>query len=302
MRTIFLSRPTQSATTAMSARAGYLLPLLPFSALVLHIGGGGYGDFTGVFAFPSIVGYQNKGFDNSGYNIAGNTFLTIGKAADEMTLGDLVPNDEFVNSSIQFMTAGGANAKTTFKGKSVTAKYVYWTAGDDPEEGPGWYLAVDDDGEVNQNALSLPMGTGFLVSRNASETDAQLVYSGEVNAAPVTKELPSSGYNVIGNCCPTDLKIGDITPNEDFVNSSIQFMTPGGANAKTTFKGKSVTAKYTYWTAGDDPEEGPGWYLAVDDDGEINQNDLVDIPAGAGFLVSRNASEPDATVTLPSAL
>ena len=219
-----------------------------------------------------------------------------------MTLGDLVPNDEFVNSTIQFMTAGGANAKTTFKGKTVTAKYIYWTAGDDPEEGAGWYLDADGDGEINQNGVSLPMGTGFLVSRGASETDAQLVYSGEVNTEPVTPSLPNAGYNLVGNCCPTDLTLGDITPNESFINSTIQFMTPGGANAKTTFKGKTVTAKYIYWRAGDDPEEGPGWYLDADGDGEINQNDLVTIPAGGGFLVSRGASEATATVTLPSAL
>ena len=129
--------------------------------------------FIGRSSRIDIVGYQNKGFENSGYNIAGNTFLTIGKAADELTLGDIVPNDEFVNSSIQFMTAGGANAKTTFGGKTVTAKYVYWTAGDDPEEGPGWYLAVDDDGEVNQNELvTIPAGAGFLVSRPAAEASA----------------------------------------------------------------------------------------------------------------------------------
>ena len=249
-----------------------------------------------------MVGNQNKGFENSGYNIAGNTFLPVGKTADQMTLGDLVPNEEFVNSSIQFMTAGGANAKTTFKGKSVKAKYTYWTAGDDPEEGPGWYLEADGDGEVNQNSVSIPMGTGFLVSRMGSEADANLVFAGEVNTEPVTPSLPNAGYNLVGNCCPTDLKLGDITPNAAFVNSSIQFMTAGGANAKTTFKGKSVKAKYTYWTAGDDPEEGPGWYLEADGDGEVNQNELVDIPAGGGFLVSRMGSETTATVTIPSAL
>ena len=219
-----------------------------------------------------------------------------------MTLGDLVPNDEFVNSSIQFMTPGGANAKVSFGGKQVKAEYTYWTAEDDPEDGAGWYLAADEDAEVNQKDVALPMGTGFLVSRNASETDAQLVYSGEVNTAPVTRELPTTGYNLVGNCCPTDLKIGDITPNDEFVNSSIQFMTPGGANAKVSFGGKQVKAEYTYWTAEDDPEDGAGWYLAADEDAEVNQNELVTIPAGAGFLVSRNASEPDATVTLPSAL
>ena len=250
----------------------------------------------------SIVGYQNKGFENTGYNIAGNTFLTIGKAADEMTLGDLVPNEDFVASSIQFMTAGGANVKTTFKGKTVTAKYIYWTADDDPEEGAGWYLSADGDGEVNQNSVALPMGSGFLVSRLGSEADANLVFSGEVNSQPVTPSLPNSGYNLVGNCCPKDLTLGDITPNEDFVASSIQFMTAGGANVKTTFKGKTVTAKYVYWTSEDDPEEGPGWYLSADGDGEVNQNDLISIPAGGGFLVSRLGSEADATVTIPSAL
>ena len=219
-----------------------------------------------------------------------------------MTLGDLVPNEDFVNFSIQFMTAGGANAKVTFGGKQVYAKYTYWTADDDPEDGAGWYLSADEDAEVNQKDVLLPMGTGFLVSRMGSEADAQLVYSGEVNTQPVTPSLPNAGYNLIGNCCPTDLKIGDITPNEDFVNSSIQFMTPGGANAKVDFGGKQVYAKYTYWTADDDPEEGAGWYLAADEDAEVNQNELVTIPAGGGFLVSRMGSEADATVTLPSAL
>ena len=207
-----------------------------------------------------------------------------------------------MNSSIQFMTAGGANVKTTFNGKSVTAKYVYWLEEDEPEDGEGWYLDADGDATVNQNALSLPMGTGFLVNRKGSEADAKLVYAGEVNTSPVTPELPNSGYNVIGNCCPIDLTIGDITPNEDFVNSSIQFMTPGGANLKTTFNGKSVTAKYVYWLEEDEPEDGAGWYLDADGDATVNQNELVTIPAGGGFLVNRKGSESDATITLPSAL
>ena len=126
-----------------------------------------------LFALSPIVGYQNKGFENSGYNIAGNTFLPVGKSADQMTLGDIVPNEDFVVSSIQFMTAGGANAKVDFGGKQVKAMYTYWTAEDDPEEGPGWYLDADGDGEVNQNDLvTIPAGGGFLVSRKASEATA----------------------------------------------------------------------------------------------------------------------------------
>ena len=199
----------------------------------------------------SVVGYQNKGFENSGYNIAGVTFLPVGGAASAVTLGDIKPNDDFLTSSIQFMTSGGANATTTFKEKTVRATYTYWTAEDDPEQGAGWYLDADGDGEVNQNGVSIPLGTGFLVNRKGSEADAALVYAGEVNTAPVTRELPTSGYNLVANCCPADLTLGDITPNADFLTSSIQFMTPGGANANTTFKDKTVRATYTYWSAED---------------------------------------------------
>ena len=38
--------------------------------------------------------------------------------------------------------------------------------------------------------------------------------------------------NFVGNCSPVDLTLGDITPNEDFVNSTIMFLTTGGATAR----------------------------------------------------------------------
>ena len=79
-------------------------------------------------------------------------------------------------------------------------------------------------------------------------------------------------------------------------------MTSGGANAKVEFNGKQVYAKYVYWPESDKPEQGAGWYLAADGDATINQNELVTIPAGGGFLVSRNVSEAAVTLTLPSAL
>ena len=249
----------------------------------------------------NVVGYQNKGFENAGYNIAGNSFLAMGKSADEMTLGDIKPNENFVTATIQFMTSGGANATTTFKGETVTAKYIYWNASDDPEQGEGWYLDNDGDGEINQNSVSIPMGQGFLVSRPSDEVNANLVYSGEVSTKPVTKKFVS-GYNLVANCSPTDITIGDIVPNDKFLTATIQFMTSGGANATTTFKGETVTAKYIYWNASDDPEQGAGWYLDNDGDGEINQNELIKIPAGSGFLVSRPSDEADAMLTLPSAL
>ena len=274
---------------------------LPFTAHRLYIAAAGNGGFAGVFRFSSIVGYQNKGFENSGYNIAAVPFTPVQGEESAMTLGDLVPNDEFVYSSITFMTPGGATAKTTFGGKQVAQKYVYWAADDDPEEGAGWYLYADEDGETNQNATLLPFGDGFLVQRSATETDANLVYSGAVKTTPTTKGFANSGYNICGNCSPTAITLGDITPNDEFVYSSITFMTPGGATAKTTFGGKQVAQKYVYWAADDDPEEGAGWYLYADEDGETNQNALI-LEAGEGFLVQRSATETEAKLTIPSAL
>ena len=77
-------------------------------------------------------------------------------------------------------------------------------------------------------------------------------------------------------------------------------MTSGGATAKVTFKGEQVYASYTYWTE-DDAEDGAGWYLEADENATVNQN-AVQLPAGAGFLVFRDAGESGATITIPSAL
>jgi len=250
---------------------------------------------------PYIVGYQNKGFDNAQYNIAAATFIPVQGDKDEMTLGDLVPNDEFVNSRITFMTPGGATPRVSFGGKQVAQSYIYWREDDEPEEGAGWYLVADEDGEVNQNAVNIPFGTGFLVYRNGSETDANIVLSGAVSTDPITKSFANAQYNICGNCSPVDLTLGDLTPNEDFVNSRVTFMTAGGATPRVSFGGKQVAQSYIYWREDDEPEEGAGWYLVADEDGEVNQNDLV-IGAGQGFLVYRNGSETDATITIPAAL
>ena len=112
-----------------------------------------------------IVGYQNKGFSNAQYNISAATFVPVSGDKNDMTLGDLKPNSEFVFSAISFMTQGGATARVDFKGDQVPASYVYWEE-DDAEDGAGWYLEDDEDATVNQNSVNIPFGTGFLVYRN----------------------------------------------------------------------------------------------------------------------------------------
>ena len=98
------------------------------------------------------------------------------------------------------------------------------------------------------------------------------------------------------------MTLADVKPNEEFVNSSIQFLTTGGATATVTVDGLGTKkATYVYWTEDDGPEDGAGWYLLADDDAEYNQNDRP-IEAGAAFCVDRSTGEPEATLTIPSAL
>ena len=255
--------------------------------------------FIGRCARIDIVGYQNKALDAK-FNFVVNTFVPVGTDKAAMTFGDIKPNDEFVNSSIQLLTSGGATAKVTVDGLGeVKAIFTYWDE-DDASDGAGWYLDADEDAEYNQNSRVIPFGDGYLVDRMNNEPQAALVYSGEVESQPVTKSL-NAKFNFLGNCSPTDITFGDLTPNASFVNSSIQLLTSGGATAKVTVDGLGeVKAIFTYWDE-DDASDGAGWYLDADEDAEYNQNSRV-IPAGAGFLVDRMNNEAGATITIPSAL
>ena len=231
-----------------------------------------------------------------------NTFVPVGTERSEMTLGDITPNSEFISSSIQFLTSGGATATVNDPNLgSVKATYIYWSAGDDPVGGAGWYFAADDTATYNQNSRIVPFGDAYCVSRDSGEPEAELTYAGEVQTTAVTKNL-NSGFNYIGNCSPVDLTLGDITPNSEFISSSIQFLTSGGATATVTDPNLgSVKSTYIYWSAGDDPVGGAGWYFAADDTATYNQNSRV-IVAGEAFCVSRDSGEPEATITIPPAL
>ena len=274
---------------------------LPFTALARHGAAGEPPVFTGRSRRAIIVGYQNKALDAK-FNFVVNTFVPVGANRAEMTFGDIKPNEDFVNSQIQLLTSGGATANVTVDGLGTKrARFIYWTEDDGPEDGEGWYLDSDDDAEYNQNSRVIPFGDGYLVDRSTGEPNAALVFAGEVQDSPVTKELQPK-FNFLGNCCPRDITFGDVTPNEDFVNSQIQLLTSGGATANVTVDGLGTKrARFIYWTEDDGAEDGAGWYLDSDDDAEYNQNSRV-ISAGSGFLVDRSTGEPNATITLPKAL
>jgi hypothetical protein len=129
--------------------------------------------FSCRFLSRAIVGYQNKGFDAK-FNYVANTFVPVGGDKNEMTLGDIVPNDDFVDSSIQFLTPGGATATVSFGGKTYKATYKYWREDDEPEQGPGWYFASDTNGDYNQNSRIIAAGEAFCADISATELGASL--------------------------------------------------------------------------------------------------------------------------------
>ena len=104
-----------------------------------------------------------------------NTFVPIGVERSEMTLGDIKPNDEFISSSIQFLTPGGATATVEDANLGpVKATYVYWAEADGPVGGAGWYFLSDDSATYNQNSRPIAAGEAFCVDRDSGESAATI--------------------------------------------------------------------------------------------------------------------------------
>ena len=216
----------------------------------------------------------------------------------KVTLGDIVPNGDVKLSKIQFLKPDGTIERVAFKGGEKPAQYVYWREKDDPEEGEGWYLNADEDGEINQNGREMNFGDAFVVN-NQDGGAATFTFSGAVGGE-TTKTLTISGFNYIGNCMPKKITLGDITPNDGFKLSKIQFLKSDGTIERVAFKGGEKPAQYVYWREKDDPEEGPGWYLNADEDGEINQGETP-ILASQAFVVN-NQDGTTASLTIPAAI
>ena len=130
----------------------------------------------------NVVGYQNNGFAGQGYAMGAATFLAVGTAPADMTLGMLAPNDAFYQrgSKITFVSPGGGNAKyySDYFKKEVTKTLVYQKE-DDAEDGEGWYLdydVSDEGGLCNMNNLiKLEAGEGFFAYRMGQSPNAQLI-------------------------------------------------------------------------------------------------------------------------------
>ena len=229
-----------------------------------------------------------------------------------MTLGDVVPNEEFVSSTLQILQANGATATMNVcdsEGEiiyeDVDAMFYYGEG----EDGLGWYQMDDwnnDGGLYNQNGFALAFGQGYVVDRVDTEVDAAIVFSGEVEKAPFTAELVRAQFNYIGNCAPTKITLGDLVVSSEFVSSTIQFLQANGATATMNVYDadgeliyEDVDAQFYYGEG----EDGLGWYQMDDwnnDGGLYNQNGF-ELEAGDGFCADRVDTEEGAKIEFPSA-
>ena len=250
----------------------------------------------------SIVGYQNRGFDRAKFSYVTPTFLKFGNGRT-LALGDIEASDNFYQSSIQFLTDGGATAKVEHKELGlVYAIYKFQWAEDTAAGVRGWYFSADKKGLYPQNDRVIKAGEAFCVDLNSNEKTAALTFAGEVDAEDNIIAFDHSKFNYVGNATPVDLVLGDIDASDNFFQSSIQFLTEGGATAKVDHgKLGLVYATYKFQWAEDTAAKVRGWYFSADKQGLYPQNDRV-IKAGEAFCVDLNSNEKTATITIPAAL
>lgn len=235
----------------------------------------------------NIVGYITITNPATGslYPSFGNCFITVGSAATQITLGEIVADGmEAGIDYLQFLSS-------TDLATTMTATYIdAATAVDlgDPELQGWWNLAID----TSLDDTVLVAGTGF-IGNFSSGNAITLTLSGEVVQDAITLDLTGKAYPMLANTVPADLTLGDITA--DGMEAGIdylQFLSP--ADLATT-----ITATYIDAATADalgDPELQGWWNLAID-----TSLDSTPLPAGVGFL--GNISSGNAvTITFPNPL
>ena len=247
---------------------------------------------------PFNVGYQNKELTFGDNAFVVQSFVPVGVAADEITLGNVAVTEDWDAAEGDFIAkllpSGASSAEYTY----LNADYSDALGG----TGPGWYLLSEvNDGDVSvsgcQNAVLLSQVEGFLAYNN---TGASLVFAGEVQKGATELKTTLGNNAFSGNASPVDMKIADLTVSEDWDAAEGDFIAvllPSGASA----------AEYTYLNADYSDAlggTGPGWYLLSEvNEGDVSvggcQNDKVDIAAGQGFMIYQNTG---AKVYLPSVL
>jgi hypothetical protein len=248
---------------------------------------------------------MNKGDLDSQFNYVGGTFIPVNGTKESLKLGDISASDDFIFSTVQFWTNGGANKRVTVNEfVDVKANYVYWPADcGQVGEVAGWYLEDDTNAKYPQNDVSIPFGSAFIVARDGAETSATVNFAGEVSSSSSAIGDFSTQFNYVGTGCPRSVRLGELIASDDFIFSTIQFWTNAGANKRVSVNEfENVKANYVYWPADCGQVGGvAGWYLEDDTNAKYPQNDVI-IPAGGGFVVARDGAETNVKISIPAAI
>jgi len=278
-------------------------------------------------ASANVVGYQNKTADNaSSFSWIANTF--------EKVDGSVVKLKDFSLSESQLPTAvtvfllgdNGANLKDA-DGNSQTFVYVHparcttangWVS--------GWYyqrlgtanvaaaqFKLGSQSAYWANEYEIPYGSSFGISRGTATTT--LVFSGSVRATDAEINVPNpSGFSWLGNVMPVDYKLKDLYLKESQLPTAVTlfFLGDNGANLKDA-DGNSQTFVYVHparcttangWVS--------GWYYQRLGTANVAAAQFklgsqsaywaneYEIPAGAGFGISRGTAVT--TLVVPSPL
>ena len=233
-----------------------------------------------------------------------NTFVPVGKTATDLTLGDITPSEDFVYSTIDFLDDSGNTMVINDPdvGDGVAKSYTYWTETDAAAGVAGWYLYEDYSAEYPRNDISLKLGEAYIAACYPGEDGASLTYDGEVYKDSMPYDL-TENFNWLGNCAPAQINLGDITVDETFVYSTIDFLDDSGNTMvfNDPDVGDGVAKSYTYWTETDAAAGVAGWYLYEDYSAEYPRNSVA-IPAGDAFIAACYPGEEGAVFTLPSAV
>ena len=100
------------------------------------------------------------------------------------------------------------------------------------------------------------------------------------------------------------MKLGDIKPaNTTWDGSTLFFLNQYGGTDKFDHEAYGNVKKQFYYlntTEADDFDCDPGWYHVTDELSEYPMNSVINIPAGAGFMI--DAKDAGATLIVPAVL
>ena len=213
----------------------------------------------------NIVGYSTINVP-AGSSIIAPSFTTVGGGETDLTLGMITPSADFDAESptgggtIQFINADGS--------WGVAAQY--WA------NYGGWFI-LGTETEINDTVL--PKGGAFIVQSAAAAT---FMCAGEIGLSAFTVNVPA-GSSQLGNCIPTALTLGNITPSADFDAES----PTGGGTIQFINADGSWGVAAQYWV------NYGGWFI-LGTETLINDTSLTQ---GLGFIIQ---SAADATFTYPA--